>query len=212
MVSKISTSNAEITTSPLTPRRQSDRRKYQRRYLKIPVQYLLSDNSEQHGSLSDISAGGMRIQTHYLPKLNEKVICYIDHLGRYEGVVIRLEQEHFAVKMSLSKQKQERFELSLMRYFQMYAPNAKISDRRLAEQDRRKAERYVNHVNDIIVGQTAQGTPFQCRVRNISLTGIEIETNAELTLGEDLKIGMFAGKIIRNTKKGYAIEKPQETA
>ena len=191
--------------TPLKERRGEDRRKHERRYLSVPVVMLDKNNNEQTGQLVDIGAGGMRIATKRIPDLQDRVICYVDHLGRFEGEIIRLEHGHFALKMLLSEAKAERLDLSLTKFFDTHHKDAPVSDRRLNSQERRRSPRCASNGGEILEAFNQKKQAFQCQVSNISLQGIEIETKAHLSVGESVTVGMFHGYVIRITNTGYVI-------
>lgn len=203
------TQNREQQELPLSgddyQRRHQNRRQHERRYFSVPVRFMCNDRHEHAGMLVDIGIGGARIQSHFIPLIDETIIVYIDHIGRFEGVVLRRSDEEFAMRMTISPAKCDRLENAIRRFFAEQIPDAKLSDRRLKLSDRRQAARQQVAGRREITANMDDNIAFRCVVENISLTGIEISTSAQLDLGQRVTVGRFEGRVVRKTKAGYAL-------
>lgn len=190
----------------LPQRRASERRGQARRYFETPVRFMTDDAREFEGVLKDISATGVRIATDEPPPIGTSIILYVDRIGRFEGTVVRLGENEFALKMRMSGAKLARLEQSIRLFFEQEAADAPISDRRNNISDRRAHERCVVDIDEII-GLTAGGDQFECKIANLSLGGAEIITSASLSLGQLVKIGNVEGVITRVTDTGFAVQR-----
>ena len=191
---------------PVTPRRGYDRRRRERRYFETRVRFLTPDGVEHLGALKDISPIGLGIATDQRPALEARVIVYIDRIGRFEGLVVRHDEEGFGVQMLLSDTKLDRLEKAIERFFLNEYPDAESSDRRVGVNDRRSSGRCSIDLDEIF-GVRMDGERFKCSILNISLTGIEVSTPAHLDLGEEVRIGAVRGIVVRSTGRGYAINR-----
>lgn len=187
------------------PRRSTDRRYDVRRRIEVDLRFHSPSQGEQAGSLLDISISGVRVKTSNVPAEGEDVIMYIDKIGRFNGRVIRAENEAFAAKIDVSGPKLKRLENAMSRFFEEAFPDSELSDRRKGTSERRHFDR--SNSDDQLTGYTSSNEAFKCSVLNISLGGIEIETTAQLTLGEHVTVGVVKGIIIRRTEQGYAIKR-----
>ncbi len=165
---------------------------------------MTAEGGEFTGLLQDISPSGLRIAAEDPPGKGDTVILYVDKIGRFEGCVVRSANDHFALKMSMSALKLARFEKAVLEFFETEAKDAEISDRRRDAQDRRAHERRAVEIEDL-VGVSAAGEKFKCRIANLSLGGAEIITDADLKLGEIVTIGANQGVVTRATRNGYAV-------
>jgi len=154
---------------PITNRRSEDRRQADRMVFTVPVRLLAQDKSEHSGTSVDISHRGIRIRSNYIPNKDEKIIAYLDSIGRFEGIVARRTDDDFAIAMQLSDAKLERLKASIDMFFARHAPNAPISDRRRGPDERREFSRYDLVANRYVTGMTAAGERFLCNILNISL-------------------------------------------
>jgi len=75
----------------------SERRQYRRVRANLPGRYMLTNGSEYGCRARDISAGGVALMAPSSGRLGERVIAYIDHIGRVEGVIVRTFSLGFAM-------------------------------------------------------------------------------------------------------------------
>ncbi len=197
---------SEHNHRPVPPRRAYDRRRHDRRYFEAPVRFMTAQGGEFMGLLQDISPSGLRISADHPPPLGDAVILYVDKIGRFEGRVVRSQEDHFALQIAMSALKLARLEKAIMDFFETDAKDAEISDRRRGARDRRTHERRAVEIDDLI-GVSAAGEKFKCRIANLSLGGAEIITDADLELGEIVTIGANKGVVTRMTPLGYAVKR-----
>src|SRR6476661_245392 len=73
----------------------------QRRHRRVPVvvtgRYMLPDRQEFSCKTIDISAGGLLVQCEVPPYRRQRVVVYLDQLGRVEGIATRVTKDSFAV-------------------------------------------------------------------------------------------------------------------
>ena len=73
-----------------------ERRRFQRVKVNLLGRYMLADRREFPCQVVNMSPGGMALIAPVLPKFGERVIAYIDHVGRLEGVCTRHFENGFA--------------------------------------------------------------------------------------------------------------------
>src|ERR1700751_2056068 len=66
--------------------------------LGLAGRYMLSDRQEYPCTAIDGSVTGMAIAGPVAGKIGERIVVYIDTLGRFEGNVVRLVPEGFAIQ------------------------------------------------------------------------------------------------------------------
>ena len=86
----------------------SDRRRSRRAALKLPGRYMLSDGFEFHCRTLNVSATGVCIQADFVANLGERVVAYIDELGRIEGQVVRRGQDWFVIEVRTTQSRIDR--------------------------------------------------------------------------------------------------------
>jgi hypothetical protein len=174
--------------------RGPDRRKHKRAALKLGVRFLLADGTEHSGIVTDISLGGMALQSEAEPQEGSIVIAYVEGFGRLEGMVLRLSNgtKGFAVRLTLSAIKREKLEERLS------------SNKKVAPHEGRKHEREATAAATRIV--RADGRSLACRVIDLSLGGVSVETAEWPALGEQVVVGKMRGRVVRHHELGIAIE------
>ncbi len=73
--------------------------------VELKGRFMLSSRSEHECRIAEMSTGEMTLATSVEPRVGEKIIVYIDELGRFEGEVARLIVDGFIVGMILAKAK-----------------------------------------------------------------------------------------------------------
>ena len=71
---------------PLIVPLSDERRRFQRVRVNLLGRYMLPDRREFPCQVTDMSPGGMALVAPVAAELRERVIAYVDHIGRLEGV------------------------------------------------------------------------------------------------------------------------------
>jgi hypothetical protein len=172
--------------------RGADRRKHKRAALKLGVRFLLANGSEHSGVVTDISLGGMAIQSEAQPDPGSIVIAYVEGFGRLEGMVSRLNGKGFAVRLTLSAIKREKLEERLS------------ANKKTSPHEGRKHEREATATATRIIRSDGRSLP--CRVIDLSLGGVSVEAAEWPALGEQVVVGKMRGRVVRHHELGIAIE------
>lgn len=175
-------------------RNAADRRKHRRAALKLGVRFLLADGSEHNGTVTDISLGGMAITSDAKPEPGSIAIAYVEGFGRLEGMVSRVNARGFAVRLTLSAIKREKLEERLSTNKKTSAPH---------EGRRHERESTTTAATRII---RSDGRSLSCRVIDLSLGGVSVETAEWPALGEQVVVGKMRGRVVRHHELGIAIE------
>src|SRR2546423_7502649 len=93
--------------------RSQERRRYQRVRVNLLGRYMLPDRREYPCQVSNMSPGGMALIAPVAPNAGERVIAYVDHVGRLEGVVARHFQNGFAMSISATARKRDKLAAQL---------------------------------------------------------------------------------------------------
>ncbi|MCB1469241.1 MAG: PilZ domain-containing protein, partial [Rhizobiaceae bacterium] len=126
----------------------------------------------------------------------EKVIAYLDHIGRVEGVLTRRLPDGFAMTVIASERKKDKLAAQLT-----WLANKHELD---LPEDRRHER--VAPRNPMSVLQLMDGRQYQCRIIDLSLSGAAIEIDAKPALGVQVILGTMRGQVVRHFEEGVAIE------
>ena len=174
----------------------AERRNFQRVRVKIYGRFMLEDRTEHPCQVIDMSPGNVAFRANRVGEPGEKVIAYIDHIGRVEGVVTRIIPEGFAMTVIASDRKKDKLAAQLT-----WLANKHELD---LPEDRRHER--VAPRNPMSVLQLTDGRQYQCRIIDLSLSGAAIEIDVKPALGVQVMLGTMRGQVVRHFEEGVAIE------
>ena len=175
---------------------RAERRNFQRVRVKVYGRYMLEDRSEHPCQIIDMSPGDVAFRADRPGGLGEKVIAYLDHIGRIEGVVTRLFRDGFAITIVASDRKRDKLAAQLT-----WLANRHELD---LPEDRRH-ERVIPR-NPMSVLHLEDGQQYRCRIIDLSLSGAAVEIEAKPPIGVAVVLGNMRGRVVRHFEDGIAIE------
>lgn len=175
---------------------RAERRNFQRVRVKIYGRFMLEDRSEHAGQVVDMSPGNVAFRSERSGIPGEKVIAYIDHIGRVEGVITRTLPDGFAMTVVASERKRDKLAAQLT-----WLANKHELD---LPEDRRHER--VAPRNPISMLQLTDGRQYPCRIIDLSLSGAAIEIEVKPAIGVQVTLGTMRGQIVRHFEDGVAIE------
>lgn len=174
----------------------AERRQFQRVRVKLFGRFMLEDRSEHPCQVVDMSPGNVAFRAERRGELGERVIAYLDHLGRVEGVVTRHLADGFAMSIIASERKRDKLAAQLT-----WLANKHELD---LPEDRRH-ERIVPR-NPTSILKLPDGRQYQCRIIDLSLSGAAVEIEVKPALGLQVSLGTMRGQVVRHFEDGVAVE------
>jgi hypothetical protein len=173
-----------------------ERRRFQRVRVNLLGRYMLEDRREYPCQVANMSPGGMALIAPVSGREGERIIAYIDHLGRLEGKIARLYQSGFAMTVAATPRKRDKLAAQLM-----WLANRHILN---LPEDRRHG-RVVprNPVTQLIL---PSGRNFTCRIIDLSQSGAAISTDQRPSIGVLVRLGKVQGRVVRHLENGFAVE------
>src|SRR3954467_7225687 len=98
---------------PHTLPHAQERRRHQRVRVNLLGRYMLADRREFPCQVVNMSPGGMALIAPVGGEIGERVIAYVDHLGRLEGKIARQLQNGFAMTISATPRKRDKLAAQL---------------------------------------------------------------------------------------------------
>jgi hypothetical protein len=165
-----------------------ERRRFRRTSLVIGGRMLDPLGREQDCRTADISPGDVRITAPVLPGIGERVVLYLDGLGRVSGKVARrCGEDEVAVIFDFSAHKREKLAEQLM-----LTMNAHLG---VAAEPRSMATVETGQMARI---ELESGESYQGEVLDFSLAGITLKTTKPAPLiGAWVRIGGVYGRVAR---------------
>jgi hypothetical protein len=173
-----------------------DRRRHQRVKVNLLGRYMLADRREFPCQVVNMSPGGMALIAPVGGALGDRVIAYVDHLGRLEGQIARVFQNGFAMTISATARKRDKLAAQLT-----WLANRQI----LSLPEDRRHGRIVprNPVGRVIM---PNGVNLTCRIIDVSQSGAGIATTERPQIGALVTLGKVQGRVVRHLEDGFAIE------
>ncbi len=175
-----------------------ERRRHQRVKVNLLGRYMLADRREFPCQVVDMSPGGMAIVAPIAGAAGERVIAYVDHLGRLEGKITRLLENGFAMSISATSRKRDKLAAQLT-----WLANRQILN--LPEDRRHGRFTPRNPVARLIL---QNGENVTCRIIDLTASGCAISIAPELlpVVGSAVTIGKVPGRVVRHIENGFAVE------
>lgn len=174
----------------------AERRTFQRVRVKIFGRYMLPDRTEHPCQVIDMSPGNVSFRCEARGQLGDRVVAYLDHIGRVEGVMSRIFDDGFAMTLVASERKREKLAAQLT-----WLANKHELD---LPEDRRHER--IAPTNPMSVMQLADGRQYDCRIIDLSLSGAAVEAPVRPALGVQVLLGTMRGQVVRHFDDGIAIE------
>jgi len=173
-----------------------DRRRHQRVKVNLLGRYMLADRREFPCQVINMSPGGMAMVAPVAGTAGERVIAYVDHLGRLEGQIARVFENGFAMTISATARKRDKLAAQLT-----WLANRHI----LGLPEDRRHGRIVprNPVGRLIL---PNGVNLTCRIIDVSESGAGISSKERPPIGALVTLGKVQGRVVRHLEDGFAIE------
>lgn len=94
---------------------EAEKRRAERRRVRLAGRYLLVDRTEWVCQTIDISPTGVLLAGQARPYQDQTVIAYLDEVGRLEGTVVRMDNGAFALSIHATDRKREQLADALAR-------------------------------------------------------------------------------------------------
>jgi len=175
---------------------RAERRNFQRVRVRVYGRFMLEDRTEHPCSVIDMSPGSVAFRAERAGEPGERVVAYLDHIGRVEGVVTRTLDDGFAMTIIASDRKRDKLAAQLT-----WLANRHELD---LPEDRRHER--VAPRNPITVLKLDDGREYQCRIIDLSLSGAAVELEVKPAIGIQVTLGTMRGQIVRHFEDGVAVE------
>jgi hypothetical protein len=175
-----------------------ERRRHQRVNVSLLGRYMLADRREFPCQVTNMSPGGMALIAPISGNPGERVIAYVDHLGRLEGKIARTFNNGFAMTIGATTRKRDKLAAQLT-----WLANRHILN--LPEDRRHGRFSPRNPLARLIL---PNGINVACRIIDLSQSGAAIAIAPDLrpAVGAMVTVGKTQGRVVRHIEDGFAIE------
>ena len=173
-----------------------ERRRFQRVKVHLLGRYMLPDRREFPCQVVNMSPGGLALLAPGIGNVGDRVIAYLDHIGRVEGRITRIIDNGFAMTVAATARKRDKLAAQLT-----WLANRDILN---LPEDRRH-DRVVPR-NPIAVITLEDGTRMTCRIIDLSLSGSAVAAEHRPPLQSLVLLGRVQARVVRNLEEGFAME------
>ena len=173
----------------------AERRRHARVDVKLLGRYMLADRREFPCQTVNMSPGGLSIDAPVRGDIGERVVVYLDELGRVEGRIARHTERGFAIQMTMPLSKREKIanQLTWLLNRDTLGGTENRSHERIIPLRLRSILR-IDGDNEHIV-----------QLIDVSVSGAAVSTSAKPALGTKLKLGQTPGEVVRHFEGGFAV-------
>ena len=182
--------------APINQKALPERRNFQRVKVKLYGRYMLEDRTEHACQVIEMSPGDASVLAERAGEVGERVIAYVDHIGRIEGVISRVLDRGFALSLIASERKRDKLAAQLT-----WIANRHELD---LPEDRRHDR--VMPRNPITLLVLPDGRQYRCKLQDLSLSGAAIEIDVRPAIGTQVTLGTMRGSVVRHLDDGIAVE------
>ncbi len=173
-----------------------ERRRFQRVRVNLLGRYMLSDRREFPCQVTDMSPGGMALIAPVSGRPGERVVAYVDHIGRVEGTLVRAYPNGFAMTIAATPRKRDKLAAQLT-----WLANRHVLD--LPEDRRHERTVPSNPVTQLTL---PDGRRCECRAIDVSLSGATLAIDAKPAIGQAVTLGRMRARVVRHVEGGIAVE------
>ena len=169
-----------------------ERRRFGRVKLSVLGRYMLEDGREFPCQTIDINPGGVGLVAPVQGPIGSRVIVYLDHIGRIDGVIVRELENGFAMTIVALQRKQDKLAAQLTR-------------QAFGLLEKRRHERIdLANTNTLVTFKNGRRRP--AIVIDCSISGAAIDCGEMVPLGAEVTVGHRDARVVRHFEGGIAVE------
>ncbi len=171
-------------------------RTFQRVAVNVGGRLMLASREEFPCTASEMSPGDVNITCLGRPRINDRIVVYLDHIGRLEGSATALTDSGFTMSINATDRKREKLAAQLT----WVANKHELG----LPEDRRHDRLTPRNTTSVLTLE--DGGTYSCRIVDLSLSGAAIDIDVRPPLGTLVRLGNMRGRVVRHFMEGVAIE------
>lgn len=173
-----------------------DRRRYQRVNLPLLGRFMRENKQEFPCQIVNMSPGGIAVRAPIIGELGERVVIYLDTMGRIEGKLVRAYEDGFALHLNASSYKREKIANQLTWLVNKNHLNL-MEDRQHSRIVPKKTGAKISMID---------GSTLDCQIQDVSLGGGAVAVEPKPDVGQLVTLGLTRGRVVRHTEQGISIK------
>ncbi|MAY63113.1 MAG: pilus assembly protein PilZ [Rhizobiales bacterium] len=157
---------------------------------------MRADHTEHDCMVEFMSPGDAVLVCRSLPNPGERIVAYLDHIGRIEGRVFERGSGNFTLSLNATERKRDKLSAQLTWL---------ANKHELGLPEDRRHERLApdNSMSEI---RLDDGRRYPCRIIDLSMSGAAIELEVRPAKGTMVTLGNMRGRVVRHFQEGIALE------
>jgi hypothetical protein len=175
---------------------QAERRQNQRFEVRLVGRFMRSDRKEFDCESIDASPEGVAFSSDAGVQLGERIIAYLNQIGRVEGRVARIFPSGFAIQMNVPPNKRDKLATQL----------AWLANRQaLGLPEDRRHERITPRDRYTLL-KLPNGREYTATLIDLSMSGAALNVDCEPPIGARVIVGATPAEVVRHVNCGIAVE------
>ncbi len=173
-----------------------ERRRFQRVKVNLLGRFMLTNKLEYPCQVLNMSPGGVALVTPVEGASGERIVTYIDHIGRLEGEVSRQFDGGFAVNFRATERKRDKLASQL----------TWLANRNTLGLPEDRVHERVNPKNTETNIVLPDNRKYECRIIDMSIGGAAIDIDVRPALNSGVTLGKMRARVVRHLENGIALE------
>jgi hypothetical protein len=174
----------------------SGERKFHRVTISVQGRFMRADHSEHDCIVDSMSPFDAVISCGARPETGERIVAYVDYIGRIEGKVTEAGLRTFTISLNATDRKRDKLSAQLTWL---------ANKHELGLPEDRRHER-VSPSNPISEIRLDDGRRYPCRIIDLSVSGAAVEIDVRPAFGTMVLLGNMRGRVVRHFQEGIAME------
>lgn len=171
-------------------------REFNRVTISVHGRFMRADHSEHDCIVDTMSPFDAVIASNARPEPGERIVAYLDYLGRIEGAVIESGMRTFTMSLNATDRKRDKLSAQLTWL---------ANKHELGLPEDRNHERVAPN-NSATEIQLDDGRRYPCRIIDLSVSGAAVEIDVRPAFGTMVILGNMRGRVVRHFQEGIAME------
>ena len=188
--------NSESPQFVAPVRTRAEDTRFQRVKVSVLGRSMLADRREFPCQILEMSPGDALVIAPISGIVGEKIIAYVDHIGRIEGTITDNIDGGFVMDIAASTRKRDKMAAQLT-----WLANKDVLN---LPEDRRH-ERVVPDIrhSSLVLDDARR---YNCKIVDISLSGAAVEIDVRPALGTPVTLGRMRARVVRHFQNGIGVE------
>ena len=175
---------------------QTEQRHDQRVEVRLLGRFMRSDRKEFDCESIDASPNGIAFAAEAGVQPGERIVAYLNQIGRVEGQVTQIFSRGFAIRMNVPPAKRDKLanQLAWLAKRQALGLPQDRRHERIAPRDR------------YTILQLPNGREYTATLIDISMSGAALNVDCEPPIGARVLVGATPAEVVRHVNCGIAVE------